>query len=382
MTRTGSSFRLASTSLFLAMCLGTFWQNAATAQQPNDAAQPPANLPPAQLPPYDPAPPGAVQPPQQPLAERVPQAGERAMEEASRMTQFLNDQFPGILEIDGVDVIHAVRLPGDAVRIYGTLASAAQRDRVADVALEILSSPDAQDILDSPVNRVDITRMRVGTGSPVVVLMVLESLIADVLGESPLSLVRIQRYEPALGAITLCGIVESAPQLTHLANQLRNVGRIQQVESTPVLIADLVTAPGDPTYFLAKAMDALGDSDGVRLVAAADELLLRGQVEPETWYLRAAGHLLSCQYQNAIGDLRVAGLTLVRLRILERFQGVPRQHLEHILAHGPEASLAIWQDTVISLWECPPPSSGCCPIPEFAQIPFGAPPMPAVLYCR
>ncbi|MGH7127408.1 MAG: hypothetical protein ACREJB_08030 [Planctomycetaceae bacterium] len=299
----------------------------------------------------------------------VPPAAETQPREQAAALKVLKENVPQVPALEGVEILAAQADPEQPgqLNLFGVAEDEAQRDRLEQEALRILNEASASGALDREYTQCSAEGMRLRSAEgPHAFPRALDDMVTHLVPPSPETGLRVVSFSEPNQRVVLVGTVVTPDQRRRVVEELEALGPIEQVDAGAVVVVDLL-GYGNPVFFYNRAINALGLGSAPLMLAATDELLRRGVVEPATWYLRAAAHLMLGQVEAARGAIFMAGDDPIRFRVLERFQGPLRWQLETFVAQGP----------VIAIEQAPPQPPP--PPPDVPAEPTGPaePPEPA-----
>jgi hypothetical protein len=272
--------------------------------------------------------------------------------DASTMKRFPNRVFGelerslrNLPELRRMVLVYAERADDGTVWVVGLVPTEPLRSVVEQQGLRALQNAVEARRLPGPVTRLDTTRLLVGT-SHEDLLQAVETLCPS---EPPLRVVRVQRFSLETGVLAVGGVAGGAADRARLIRTLEKLPVVKRVEDRDLLVAASFPSDDSASVFYNRAVAALGRQSGREMVEASSQVVRQGHskraIVIRAWYLRAAGHLLQGQAEQAVGDLRVADALEQRwgqadfYLALERFQGPSRDTLGRLIDAGPRGAL-------------------------------------------
>ncbi len=253
-------------------------------------------------------------------------------------------------DLAGFKLIYAELTPEGVLRLAGLIAQEEQRAALKRRTIEVVKNAVAAGNLPMApmLTELDLSKVRVGSSSSDE-LLVVESLLPT----QPIRVVRGQQYDPASGELYLTGIVESEASRDRVTEFLQRLPLLRKVDTSNVLVRQSSgLEPGQPTGTLLSAQDALGRCDRTAMLESATASVRNAAPNStsavNSWYLRAAAHLMLGKRQAALGDLRVAHALAEQVvggsgyySTLERFQGPMRIELSKLLREGARGAIVM-----------------------------------------
>lgn len=282
-------------------------------------------------PPSAPAPPTV--PPQPAPTEPVPPAprtGESGREfTRAPLAAELQNNLPNVAGLEEINVFHAENSDEGTVRVFGVIPSLAMRDTVEQESLKALQAaaqvrPQIADL--GPFSAVDASAMRTTE----------QSAVEHMLPPSASGTYVVENFDWESREARVVGM-----GTREMADRLAAMQGFMSVNTDGYIVQEPARDPvGAVGIAYADALDAMARYDGEGMVESAGEVVRssgnRQEVAAAAWFLRAAGHIMQGQDDQARAALRVASRLddlnrSVRYYTLERFQGPQRMWLERTL---------------------------------------------------
>lgn len=255
----------------------------------------------------------------------------------------LEASLPDAPGLEGFRLVFAELTPDGVLRLAGLAASEDQKQAVKKQAVAVMNNAIQSGALPmgTKFETVDVARVRVGS-SKVDELLVLESTLKT----RPDRVVRAQLYLPDRGELHLTGIVESEASKKQIIDEMKKFPGVKVVDASKVLVRQSSgLQPGEPAGTLLDAYDALGRNASQEVLQAATASIRNAAptstASVNSWYMRAAAHMMLGRRQEALGDLRVAQALAQQVvggdgyySTLERFQGPLRIQMSDLMREG------------------------------------------------
>ncbi len=277
-----------------------------------------------------------------PAPERIPVS----QEECRKLSDRLQNNLSQLESLETAQILFVMGWTDGTAKVFGVITDESQRNAIAEMGLKALQREADQGLVGlrvSDLNTSSLVLARRPTAVPVDFVRRLEKILNTL----PSCLLRVQAYSPSSQKLCLCGFIESPEYLQTLKQAIANVKGIRGVDTRDVVVAGKCSASSQRDWGYTDLYRGLRNTDGNAMTEAATALIRSGQGTVDVWYLRAAGHLMASQRDQAVGDIRVAmaldGSSFYRSQRfspLQRVQGNLREELERMVAFGVCLSVA------------------------------------------
>ncbi len=284
-----------------------------------------------QTPPSEPTPPATVPPEPTPAQPQppAPQPNDTDREfTRSPLAAELQNNLPNVAGLEEINVFHAEN-DGGTVRVFGVIPAVALRETVERESLKALqTAAQVRPKIDElgPFDAVDASAMRTTE----------QSAVEHMLPPSATGTYVVENFDWDSRKARVVGMGSQ-----EMADRLASMQGFMSVDTDGYIVQEPARDPvGAVGIAYADALDAMARYDGGYVVEAAGDVVRfsgnRREVAAAAWFLRAAGHIMQGQTDQARAALRVASRLddlnrSVRYYTLERFQGPQRMWLERTL---------------------------------------------------